>query len=97
MKAILVIKEMPKDCVYCPCWRGGNDDFPFDDCTAMQRPLTVDERDSKPDWCPLKPLPDRQKVKASAGGYTRGFTAGFNKFRYLIAGEENEDESNTCD
>ena len=42
----------------------------------------------------LKPLPDRQKVKAGAGGYTRGFTAGFNKFRYLIAGEENEDESN---
>ena len=40
--------------------------------------------------CSLKPLPDRQKVKAGAGGYTRGFTAGFNKFRYLIAGEEIE-------
>lgn len=58
MKAVLVI-EMPHDCVYCPCWRGGNDEFPFDDCTAVQRPLTVEERDNKPEWCPLKPLPTK--------------------------------------
>lgn len=61
MKAILMI-DMPHDCVYCPCWRGGNDEFPFDDCTAVQRPLTVEERDNKPDWCPLKPLPTEFKT-----------------------------------
>ena len=64
MKAILVI-DTPHDCVYCPCWRGGNDEFPFDDCTAMQRPLTVEERDNKPDWCPLKPMPQKKEVEVN--------------------------------
>ena len=40
----------------------------------------------------IRPLPERQKVKAGAGGYTRGFTAGFNKFRYFIAGADEEIE-----
>lgn len=35
----------------------------------------------------LSELPAWQKVKPRTGGYTRGFTAGFNKFRYLITGE----------
>ena len=66
MKAVLVI-EMPHDCVYCPCWRGGNDEFPFDDCTALQRPLTVEERDNKPDWCPLKPMPEKRELHQYVG------------------------------
>lgn len=53
MKAILVI-DMPNDCVYCPCWRVGSDEFPHSDCTAMQRPLTDEEEMNRPSWCPLK-------------------------------------------
>jgi hypothetical protein len=76
MKAILMI-DMPHDCVYCPCWRGGNDEFPFDDCTALQRPLTVEERDNKPDWCPLKPLPNaiKERGKWISEEYQKGWNA----------------------
>lgn len=83
MKAILVIDNMPQDCCYCPCWRGGNNGFPFDDCTAMQRPLTVDERDNKPDWCPLKPMPNKQATNLAIGidlvdGFKDGWNYGWN-------------------
>ena len=60
-KAVLVI-EMPQDCVYCPCWRVGSDEFPHDDCTAMQRPLTNEEEMKRPSWCPLRPLPEKRDV-----------------------------------
>lgn len=54
-KAILII-DMPIDCLYCPCYR--QTEY-MEDCKAMVRPLTVGERDNKPSWCPLKPIPKK--------------------------------------
>lgn len=62
MKAILVI-EMPQDCVYCPCWRVGSDEFPHDDCTSMQRPLTDEEEVKRPSWCPLIHFPQMKLLR----------------------------------
>ena len=83
MKAILVI-DMPKNCLKCHLL-----EYDKEIGVVCRHTWTGD---SRPDWCPLKPMPERQKVKAGAGGYTRGFTAGFNKFRYLIAGADEEIE-----
>ena len=54
-KAILIL-DMPKDCLYCPCYRLSEN---IEDCKAMLRPLTYSERDNKPEWCPLKSLGKR--------------------------------------
>ena len=69
-KSILVI-DTPKECDGCPClnqklW----------ECQADKKRRSSDER---PSWCPLKPMPQEDKVKAGVGAYTRGFSVGWNK------------------
>lgn len=55
MKAILVI-DTPKDCLYCPCY-DQDTEFGFEQCKVLLRSFeSADERDNKPDWCPLKPF-----------------------------------------
>ena len=53
MKAILVIDYMPSSCVECPCI-----DVEFRMCKAYEgyeEPSIY----HKPDWCPLRPLPEK--------------------------------------
>lgn len=51
MSAILLIKEMPKTCKECPC------QLMFV-CVPADEDIDeyVDPNETKPDWCPLKPL-----------------------------------------
>lgn len=72
MKSILVI-DTPKDCLYCPCFRARDESFNFDDCKLALRPLTVDERDNKPNWCPLKPLPQKEDDLRYFDSYSEGW------------------------
>lgn len=57
MRAILLIDEMPENCDECPLQRWGIDGW---NCTPKNK--TIDD-DDKPEWCPLKPLP--QKLDAN--------------------------------
>ena len=50
MKAILVI-DMPKSCVECPCFERHEKDEWW--CDAYGNYIG----DEKPEWCPLKPMP----------------------------------------
>lgn len=84
MKAILVI-DMPSCCHTCRLEHYGL-------CMGTLDRKAIVNDSTMSNYCPLKPMPERQKVKAGAGGYTRGFTAGFNKFRYLIGGADEEIE-----
>lgn len=90
MRAMLVI-EMPDMCNECPMCNadtGFMGDITRSECRIMKRDnLVYMDGTGLPEWCPLKALPERQKVRAGTGGYTRGFTAGFNKFRYLLTGD----------
>ena len=83
MKAILVI-DMPTNCNECTLL---NYEY---GCPIIG--ATGDRSKGRSVVCPLKPMPEHQKVKAGAGGYTRGFTAGYNKLRYLIVGADEEIE-----
>ena len=61
MKAILVI-DMPNDCSHCPV--SSISDYQYI-CDEMGRIMSEDEYYAqKPDWCPLKPIPEKMKVKA---------------------------------
>ena len=50
MKAILVLNEMPENCFKCKLQDWAN-------CRIVKACHTGDTR---PDWCPLKPLPDKK-------------------------------------
>ena len=52
MKAILMLDEMPKECIECPCA-----DYVLNMCRAS---LSSEEINTsgKPDWCPLIEIND---------------------------------------
>lgn len=61
-KAVLVF-EMPDSCIYCPCYRQTkNGDDLVEDCKVMMMALNPIERDEVPDWCPLKPIPQKKNA-----------------------------------
>ena len=55
-KAILVI-DMPERCSDCPCFRYGVDNY-----CAVTGDTNYSHNNSKPDWCPLTPVPKKIDV-----------------------------------
>lgn len=53
-KAVLVM-DMPGSCYQCPF---GNDNF---ECDVIGRPLDVNQKIEKLDWCPLRPMPEKKE------------------------------------
>ena len=53
-KAILVM-DIPKSCYQCPC-------FSITKCRAYKCGTTVEDDRKKPDWCPLRELPDKKEI-----------------------------------
>lgn len=68
MKAILVI-DMPTSCNKCPCSRWRNiEDFDDDGIYCMAdggQYGAVNNYDGVPDWCPLKPMPEKKEVEVN--------------------------------
>ena len=57
MKAILVI-DMPSSCSECPCCYVPR-------CEVNEKALKTKEiYECKPDWCPLKPMPQKKEYKS---------------------------------
>lgn len=84
-KAILVI-DMPKNCYYC--------DFHYlSDGTVPSCQLkfkVIDNATVKPEWCPLKPLPEKYEIdknKCSDPFYEFEFESGWNQCIDEILGE----------
>lgn len=79
-KAVLVM-DMPESCfgcnfLYC------NADANIDSCQAMKVPRIVDsDTYEKPDWCPLRELPEKMKVCGKypqPDGITPSYKVGWN-------------------
>ena len=72
-KAILVI-DMPSSCIDCPCHFAGMQTVV---CGVNKKELLTDDIETyKPDWCPLKPIP--QKKKNAIGTNYQRFVNGYN-------------------
>ena len=88
MKAILVLNEMPKNCLECPI--GKNISIPLETC--IQCPLgkcAIDaETEIRPDWCPLKPMPEKIRKQIGETEWQQGFTDGWNSFIDEILGDK---------
>ena len=61
-KAVLVM-DMPEDCPMCKFWNSKDDE-----CYATGvEELSLNSEEAKPDWCPLRELPE--KIPELKSGY----------------------------
>ena len=86
MKAILVL-EMPKNCLECPCSDIGKDCFSNDYCELIAN-KEIESPYEKPDWCPLKPKPEKIRKQIGETEWQQGFTDGWNSFIDEILGDK---------
>ncbi len=78
-KAVLIM-DMPDDCIMCKFWN--TDD---DECyaTGSEELSLGDFEKTKPDWCPLRELPEKKDTLTtlechSNGKWTESMKAGYN-------------------
>lgn len=90
MKAILVIDEMPIKCEDCPLhYRKRQEIYR---CEMTNKNVRLN---SKPSWCPLKPMPNKQATNLAIGidlvdGFKDGWNYGWNACIDEIIGDNNE-------
>lgn len=89
-KAILVI-DTPSCCEGCPCCQKQEDnwgDIAWAECYNGKSVYDYAEFGGRPDWCPLKPLPQKKEVNLPNGrvwskdeimAYTHGISVGYNE------------------
>ena len=91
-KAMLII-DMPKKCGDCPLYRieAGNElCAPKITTTSIEGKLVVAYK--KPDWCPLKEVPEKQE-NLPANIYRDGWNACIDK---ILKGSEENGKNNRC-
>lgn len=87
-KSVLVM-NMPESCRSCYL-RGFTLDLQY--CRVKKK--DIKDTSVKPDWCPLKPLPEKNKAPKVASGYELGYEDGWNKCLDEITGGEGDGEIN---
>ena len=77
-KSVLVMNtpENCKSCIHISTFR----DFCRINCRDIK------DTSAKPDWCPLRPLPEKNKAPKVASGYELGYEDGWNKCLAEIQG-----------
>lgn len=96
-KAVLVM-DMPSSCDKCPfcfdsygqcelCAATGH----LDKCGDMIYEEVI-KIDNKPNWCPLKELPEETHNDEYMDEYCDGYDDGWNSLRKKILGEDEEDK-----
>ena len=88
MSKSALVMETPKNCFECPfsCVDGNDTDIGYCEVEAMlaEEALITEEyydydSEEKPDWCPLRTLPEKNKAPKVADGYELGYEDGWNK------------------
>lgn len=91
MKGIIVV-DIPERCIECNALSCEGECLAMDICT-----VDVDTMKGKPDWCPIKPIPEKKEVRetiASFGGvFLQGRETGWNDcIDEILKGDENGQE-----
>ena len=74
-KAILILDKMPKNCIGCPVrqYAMEYEDVAYVYCGKVDK-VICDGITSRPNWCPLKEMPEYKKVKVEGfGGLEKSF------------------------
>ena len=86
-KSVLVIDTLETciDCIFCKEYRTKNKEYAYcyvtnGDSENDMKPIDCiyGYRQSKPDWCPLKPLPKKDNFDDLYDGYCTGYHDGWN-------------------
>lgn len=72
-KAVLVM-DMPESCFGCN-FMYYDEESDTETCQAMETARDIDLIEDRPDWCPLRELPDEK-----CGAWTDGMIAAYNKY-----------------
>lgn len=70
-KAVLVM-DMPENCEDCPAMRIVNGYY------ICQAKRNLNRSEKRPDWCPLRELPEKQKADTDLLTMENGIVAGWN-------------------
>lgn len=105
-KSVLVI-DTPKNCYDCPFGTEYCGDSEYEGCCELAECLDSDmrliteehydcESKSRPEWCPLKPLPEKKGTSKVASGYESGYEKGYEKgwsdcFDEIAGGVDSDD------
>lgn len=90
MKAVLVV-EMPDECCGCRFFRfadADNWDSRETVCTMSGR-INEDGINTRAEWCPLKPLPEKNTWDITKNGHVTEYAEGYNDCLDEIMGENN--------
>lgn len=96
-KSVLVI-DTPENCYDCPFGTEYCGNLGYEGCCELAGCLDSDmrliteehydyESESRPDWCPLKPLPEKSIIENDMTDYQCGLVDGRNQCIDEIAGE----------
>lgn len=96
-KSILVI-DTPENCYDCPFGTEYCGNLEYEGCCELAECLDYDvilmteehydcESKSRPDWCPLKPLPEKSTIEKDMTDYQCGMVDGRNQCIDEITGE----------
>lgn len=78
MKAILVM-DMPSRCLNCNCVGRINHNGKFNVCRITGEILREDDYyKENPDWCPLKPMPEKKEDNSADKESVACFKLGYN-------------------
>lgn len=83
MKAVIIM-DMPEKCFNCPCHFA---DEPEYWCGVNFEKLELDCDPYRPDWCPLRPLPEKETAISYPDEYDDGYVSGWNECIRVITGE----------
>lgn len=100
-KSVLVI-DTPENCYDCPFGTEYCSDSEYEGCCELAECLDSDmrliteehydyESESRPDWCPLKPLPEKNTTENDMTDYQCGMVDGRNQCIDEITGGEIDD------
>lgn len=87
MNKSALVMDTPKNCYECPfsCTNGNDTDCGYcelemyfvDGEVVINEEYFDFESEVKPDWCPLKPFPRKNKDPKVADGYELGYAKGY--------------------
>ena len=85
MSKCVLVMNMPSCCIKCPLY-----DYVPSSCFLTNKFQNNISEDFKPDWCPLRELPEKNTKKYSDGyKYGKGYQNGYNAcIDELLKGEE---------
>ena len=90
MRISALVTDTPKNCYDCPFGTEYCGDSEYEGCCELAECLDSDmrliteehydyESESRPDWCPLKPLPEKSTTENDMTDYQRGMVDGRNQ------------------